>query len=54
MWDTPEAEVRPSQGTPLRRLGEPDDIAGAAVFLASRAGGWMTGQTVVVDGGSTS
>lgn len=54
LWDTPEAEVRSSQGTPLRRLGEPDDIAGAAVFLASKAGGWMTGQTVVVDGGSTS
>ena len=54
LWDTPEAEVRSSQGTPLRRLGEPDGIAGAAVFLASKAGGWMTGQTVVVDGGSTS
>ena len=54
LWDTPEAEVRSSSGTPLRRLGEPDDIAGAAVFLASRAGAWMTGQTIVVDGGSTS
>jgi NAD(P)-dependent dehydrogenase (short-subunit alcohol dehydrogenase family) len=54
LWDTPEAEKRSSSGTPLRRLGEPDDIAGAAVFLASRAGAWMTGQTIVVDGGSTS
>ena len=54
LWDTPEAEKRSSSGTPLRRLGEPDDIAGAAVFLASKAGGWMTGQTVVIDGGSTS
>ena len=54
LWDTPEAEVRSSSGTPLRRLGEPDDIAGAAVFLASRAGAWMTGQTIVVDGGATS
>jgi NAD(P)-dependent dehydrogenase (short-subunit alcohol dehydrogenase family) len=53
LWDTPEAEVRSSSGTPLRRLGEPDDIAGAAVFLTSRAGAWMTGQTIVVDGGST-
>jgi NAD(P)-dependent dehydrogenase (short-subunit alcohol dehydrogenase family) len=53
LWDTPEAERRSSFATPLRRLGEPDDIAGAAVFLASRAGGWMTGQTIVVDGGST-
>ena len=54
LWDTPEAEKRSSIGTPLRRLGAPDDIAGAAVFLASRAGSWMTGQAIVVDGGSTS
>jgi len=54
LWDTPEGEKRASSGTPLRRLGEPDDIAGAAVFLASKAGSWMTGQTVVIDGGSTS
>jgi NAD(P)-dependent dehydrogenase (short-subunit alcohol dehydrogenase family) len=53
LWDTPEAERRSSAGNPLRRLGEPDDIAGAAVFLASKAGSWMTGQTIVVDGGST-
>jgi len=53
LWDTPEAEKRSSATTPLRRLGEPDDIAGAAVFLASRAGAWMTGQKIVVDGGST-
>src|SRR5258708_1606906 len=54
LWDTPEGEQRSSAGTPLRRLGEPDDIAGAAVFLASRAGAWTTGQTIVVDGGATS
>jgi NAD(P)-dependent dehydrogenase (short-subunit alcohol dehydrogenase family) len=53
LWDTPEAEKRSSATTPLRRLGEPDDIAGAAVFLASRAGAWMTGQAIVVDGGAT-
>jgi NAD(P)-dependent dehydrogenase (short-subunit alcohol dehydrogenase family) len=52
LWDTPEAERRSSAGNPLRRLGEPDDIAGAAVFLASKAGSWMTGQSIVVDGGS--
>ena len=54
LWDTPEAEKRSSSGTPLRRLGEPDDIAGAAVFLSSRAASWLTGQAIVVDGGSTS
>jgi NAD(P)-dependent dehydrogenase (short-subunit alcohol dehydrogenase family) len=53
LWDTPEAERRSSSTTPLRRLGEPDDIAGAAVFLASKAGAWMTGQKIVVDGGAT-
>jgi NAD(P)-dependent dehydrogenase (short-subunit alcohol dehydrogenase family) len=54
LWETPEAETRAKFATPLRRLGEPDDIAGAAVFLASRAGAWMTGQTIVIDGGTTS
>jgi len=53
LWDTPEGEKRASSGTPLRRLGEPDDIAGGAVFLASKAGSWMTGQTIVIDGGAT-
>lgn len=37
---------------PLRRLGEPEDIAGAATFLVSDAASWITGQTLVVDGGS--
>ena len=53
LWDTPAGEERASSGTPLRRLGEPDDLAGAALYLASRAGAWTTGQTLVVDGGST-
>ena len=39
--------------TPLRRIGEPDEIAGAAIMLASQAGSFMTGQTIVVDGGVT-
>jgi NAD(P)-dependent dehydrogenase (short-subunit alcohol dehydrogenase family) len=52
LWDGPQGETR-TEKTPLRRLGEPDDIAGAAVFLASRAGAWTTGQTLVVDGGET-
>ena len=53
LWQNPETLAREEASTPLRRIGEPDDIAGAAVFLASRAGNWITGQTIVVDGGVT-
>lgn len=44
---------RRMQMTPLRRAGTPQEIAGAAVFLASPAGGFIAGQTLVVDGGTT-
>ena len=44
---------RTTATTPLQRIGDPDEIAGAAVFLASRAGAFMTGQKIVVDGGAT-
>ena len=53
LWEGPMGPKR-IEDTPLRRLGDPDDIAGAAVFLAGRAGAWVTGQTIVVDGGVTS
>ena len=36
---------------PLKRLGEPEDIAAAALYLASEASGWVTGMTMIVDGG---
>jgi 3-oxoacyl-[acyl-carrier protein] reductase len=39
------------ESTPLKRWGTPDDVAGAAVFLASPAGTFITGQTIVIDGG---
>jgi NAD(P)-dependent dehydrogenase (short-subunit alcohol dehydrogenase family) len=51
LWDDEEKARLRIEATPLRRLGEPEDIAGAAVFLASKAGSWITGQTIVVDGG---
>lgn len=53
LWEDPETKEQREEETPLRRIGEPNDIAGAAVFLASRAGGWLTGQNIVVDGGVT-
>lgn len=53
LWENPEFADPRIAATPLRRLGEPEDIAGAVVFLASQAGRWMTGQTIVIDGGAT-
>lgn len=53
LWEDPENLRRRTESTPLRRIGEPDEIAGAAVFLASRAGAFMTGQSLVIDGGVT-
>ncbi len=41
-----------ASGVPLGRLGTPEDMGGAALFLASRAGAWMTGSVVTVDGGA--
>ena len=51
LWDNPEYLKKTMTGCPLRRIGEPNEIAGAAVFLASDAGRYMTGQTLVIDGG---
>jgi NAD(P)-dependent dehydrogenase (short-subunit alcohol dehydrogenase family) len=53
LWEDAETLAASEARTPLRRIGEPEDIAGAAVFLASRAGRWMTGQVIVIDGGVT-
>ena len=41
------------QTAPLRRIGEPDDIGGIAVMLAGKAGAFITGQTIIADGGVT-
>lgn len=53
LWEDPDRLEATNTRTPLRRIGVPDDIAGAAVFLASRAGAFVTGQTIVADGGAT-
>jgi dehydrogenase/reductase SDR family member 4 len=53
LWENPELRSATERMTPLRRIGEPDDIGGIAVFLASRAGAFVTGQTIVADGGVT-
>ncbi|SFN36201.1 SDR family NAD(P)-dependent oxidoreductase [Variovorax sp. OV329] len=53
LWEDPEILRKRTENTPLRRIGDPDEIAGAAVFLASKAGAFMTGQSMVIDGGVT-
>ena len=53
LYENPEVAARKTEATPLRRLGEPEDLAGIAVYLAARAGSWTTGQTFCIDGGVT-
>jgi NAD(P)-dependent dehydrogenase (short-subunit alcohol dehydrogenase family) len=50
LWENYEDHLR--DALPLGRIGEPDDIADVIAFLASNDARWMTGQTIVVDGGS--
>ena len=51
LWENPETYAHTVKAYPLRRIGEPDEIAGAAIFLAGPSGSFMTGQTIVIDGG---
>lgn len=53
LWEDEQAVAERNAGTPLRRIGEPQEIAGAVVYLSSPASGFMTGQTMVIDGGVT-
>jgi NAD(P)-dependent dehydrogenase (short-subunit alcohol dehydrogenase family) len=53
LWQNEQLLRSVEQGTPARRIGQPEDIGGVAVFLASRAAAYLTGQTLVVDGGIT-
>jgi NAD(P)-dependent dehydrogenase (short-subunit alcohol dehydrogenase family) len=51
LYEGREAEL--AEGYALNRLGEPEDVAGAVAFLASEDAAWITGQTIVIDGGIT-
>jgi NAD(P)-dependent dehydrogenase (short-subunit alcohol dehydrogenase family) len=51
LWENKDIYEKTVAVYPLRRIGEPDEIAGAAVFLAGPSGSFMTGQTIVIDGG---
>ena len=53
LWEDEDNLSRALAGTPMKRIGLPEEIAGAAVYLASAAGAYMTGQKMVVDGGAT-
>jgi NAD(P)-dependent dehydrogenase (short-subunit alcohol dehydrogenase family) len=53
LWDNPEILKNTTSKAPLRRIGAPDEVAGAAIFLASDAGSFTTGQNIVIDGGVT-
>ncbi|MBV8408297.1 MAG: SDR family oxidoreductase [Alphaproteobacteria bacterium] len=53
LYEDPKRRAEREAATPLRRLGQPDDIGGIAVMLAGKAGAFITGQTLIADGGVT-
>ena len=53
LWENDTLRAAREAATPLRRIGDPDDIGGIAVMLAARAGAFITGQVIVADGGVT-
>ena len=53
LWENPDTLKAVTRSTPMKRIGEPHEIAGAAVFLAAPASTYITGQTIIIDGGST-
>ena len=54
LWEDPKNLELVTATAPLKRIGLPEEVAGAAVFLAAPAGNFVTGQSIVVDGGVTS
>lgn len=53
LWENATLLANVERGTPVKRIGQPEDIGGVAVFLASRAAAYITGQVLIVDGGIT-
>ncbi len=53
LWDNPDTLAGALKSSPLNMIGEPEDIAGAALLLGSDAGRFITGTTIVIDGGAT-
>jgi len=53
LWENPDILKTVTSTVPMRRIGEPDEIAGVALMLASNAGSYINGQTLVIDGGMT-
>jgi len=53
LWENPVIYKKRTRDTPLQRIGEVDEVAGAAVFLASPAGNFISGQSIVIDGGTS-
>jgi len=53
LWENPDILKAVLQNNPMQRIGEPDEIAGAAIMLSSKAGSYINGQTIVIDGGTT-
>ena len=53
LWENPKTLKAATAGAPLRRIGEPEEFGGIAVFLSSQAGSFASGQTFTIDGGQT-
>lgn len=51
VMDDPDLRARMESATPLRRIGDPEDVAAAVIYLASRAGAYVTGKILEIDGG---
>ena len=52
LWQDEDGKDKPAEGITLDRFGEPEELRGVGVFLASRAASYMTGQALIIDGGN--